>query len=375
MGRQRGTSAASVASDPRLGSPTRHGTILASGTGGATNENARTWIVVVPCSHGHYCIARLWRRLDRIVDARRNCGGETGTNCASGEYCAYVPGEDCGRVNATATCKKRPEVCPEDLRACVRVRRQNVFERVRSGRCRGRLRPGGPLRQWQDVWWHRRHRLPGRAVLFHGRGGLPRTRRKRDLPSETGSVRHRLCARVRVRFGRLMATPAPRRPPASTSPATASACDRARPRSTCAKLRRFRARPLRLPPPRVARHRRACFAAAPAGWPHRVPVKGNSDWQRTRLVVCVSPGMKDRHIVIIGGGLAGLSAGCYARASGFRTTIVEHNLALGGVCTAWTRGPYTIDGCIQWLTGAPLPGSTRSSASSRACRSGPPSAF
>ncbi|MGZ5971530.1 MAG: phytoene desaturase family protein [Polyangiales bacterium] len=57
------------------------------------------------------------------------------------------------------------------------------------------------------------------------------------------------------------------------------------------------------------------------------------------------------HVVIVGGGLAGLSAGCYARASGFRTTIVEHNLALGGVCTAWERSGYTIDGCIHWLTG------------------------
>jgi phytoene dehydrogenase-like protein len=67
--------------------------------------------------------------------------------------------------------------------------------------------------------------------------------------------------------------------------------------------------------------------------------------------------MRERHVVIVGGGLAGLSTGCYARASGFRTTIVEHNLALGGVCTAWSRGPYVIDGCIQWLTGgafAPL---------------------
>jgi phytoene dehydrogenase-like protein len=62
----------------------------------------------------------------------------------------------------------------------------------------------------------------------------------------------------------------------------------------------------------------------------------------------------EKRIVIVGGGLAGLSAGCYALASGFRTTIVEHNLALGGVCTAWTRGPYTIDGCIQWLTGGPF---------------------
>jgi phytoene dehydrogenase-like protein len=64
--------------------------------------------------------------------------------------------------------------------------------------------------------------------------------------------------------------------------------------------------------------------------------------------------METRHVVIIGGGLAGLSAGCYALRNGFRTTIVEHNLALGGVCTAWQRGPYLIDGCIHWLTGGPF---------------------
>src|SRR6187402_630519 len=61
--------------------------------------------------------------------------------------------------------------------------------------------------------------------------------------------------------------------------------------------------------------------------------------------------MTERHVLIIGGGLAGLATGCYARANGFRTTIVEHSLALGGVCAAWSRGAYTIDGCIQWLTG------------------------
>jgi phytoene dehydrogenase-like protein len=64
--------------------------------------------------------------------------------------------------------------------------------------------------------------------------------------------------------------------------------------------------------------------------------------------------MTTKHLVIIGGGLAGLSAGCYALASGFRVTVVEHNLALGGVCTAWPRGGYLIDGCIQWLTGGPF---------------------
>lgn len=64
--------------------------------------------------------------------------------------------------------------------------------------------------------------------------------------------------------------------------------------------------------------------------------------------------MASEHLIIVGGGLAGLAAGCYARENGFRTTIVEHNISLGGVCTAWSRGPYTIDGCIQWLTGGPF---------------------
>lgn len=63
--------------------------------------------------------------------------------------------------------------------------------------------------------------------------------------------------------------------------------------------------------------------------------------------------MTQPSVVIIGGGLAGLSAGCYTRASGFHTQIVEQG-ALGGVCTAWQRGPYVVDGCIQWLTGGPF---------------------
>lgn len=62
----------------------------------------------------------------------------------------------------------------------------------------------------------------------------------------------------------------------------------------------------------------------------------------------------NEHVVIVGGGVAGLTAGCYARASGFRTTLVEHHERLGGVCQAWQRGPYTIDGCIRWLCGGPF---------------------
>ncbi|HEY0712838.1 MAG TPA: NAD(P)/FAD-dependent oxidoreductase [Polyangia bacterium] len=59
-------------------------------------------------------------------------------------------------------------------------------------------------------------------------------------------------------------------------------------------------------------------------------------------------------IVIVGGGLAGLSTACYARMQGFDTVIVEHGPSLGGVCTAWQRGPYTVDGCLHWLTGGPF---------------------
>ena len=85
--------------------------------------------------------------------------------------------------------------------------------------------------------------------------------------------------------------------------------------------------------------------------------------------------MSDRHVLIIGGGLAGLSTGCYVRACGFGTTIVEHSLVLGGVCTAWARGPYTIDGCIQWLTGGAFDRLYGNSASCQACGVRPSSAF
>ena len=56
-------------------------------------------------------------------------------------------------------------------------------------------------------------------------------------------------------------------------------------------------------------------------------------------------------IIIIGGGLAGLSAGCHGRMRGFGTRIFELASTPGGLCTAWKRGGYTFDGCISWLVG------------------------
>src|SRR4030042_132900 len=59
-----------------------------------------------------------------------------------------------------------------------------------------------------------------------------------------------------------------------------------------------------------------------------------------------------KSIAIIGGGIAGLSAGCYARMNGFEATIFELHDKPGGLCTAWERDGYVVDGCIQWLCGS-----------------------
>ncbi|RUT01741.1 amine oxidase [Dulcicalothrix desertica PCC 7102] len=57
-------------------------------------------------------------------------------------------------------------------------------------------------------------------------------------------------------------------------------------------------------------------------------------------------------IIIIGAGIAGLAAGCYAQMNGYRTQIFEmHNLP-GGLCTAWKRKGYVFDGCIHYLFGS-----------------------
>ena len=56
-------------------------------------------------------------------------------------------------------------------------------------------------------------------------------------------------------------------------------------------------------------------------------------------------------IVIIGGGVAGLSAGVYARLNGFDAAIYEMGASPGGNLSAWDRGGYRIDNCVHWLTG------------------------
>jgi len=56
-------------------------------------------------------------------------------------------------------------------------------------------------------------------------------------------------------------------------------------------------------------------------------------------------------VIIIGGGVAGLSAGIYAAMNGFDTEILEMHTVAGGQCTAWDRKGYRFDYCLHWLVG------------------------
>lgn len=66
--------------------------------------------------------------------------------------------------------------------------------------------------------------------------------------------------------------------------------------------------------------------------------------------------MADKSVIVIGGGIAGLSAGCYGQMNGYRTQIFEMHDHAGGLCTSWRRNSYTINGCIHLLVGS-SPGS------------------
>lgn len=56
-------------------------------------------------------------------------------------------------------------------------------------------------------------------------------------------------------------------------------------------------------------------------------------------------------ILIIGGGVSGLSAGIYAQKLGHRAVICEKLPTPGGNLTGWRRDEFWIDNCVHWLTG------------------------
>jgi phytoene dehydrogenase-like protein len=60
----------------------------------------------------------------------------------------------------------------------------------------------------------------------------------------------------------------------------------------------------------------------------------------------------EKNMVIVGGGIAGLSTGCYACMNGYKTVIFEMHNIPGGLCTAWKRKGYTFDISMHMLTGS-----------------------
>lgn len=62
--------------------------------------------------------------------------------------------------------------------------------------------------------------------------------------------------------------------------------------------------------------------------------------------------MTNKKLIIIGAGVAGLAAGCYAQMNGFDSEIFELHDLPGGLCTAWERKGYTFDGCLHYLFGS-----------------------
>lgn len=58
-----------------------------------------------------------------------------------------------------------------------------------------------------------------------------------------------------------------------------------------------------------------------------------------------------KNIIIVGGGISGLTAGILLQKAGLKTEIYEKNEVPGGLCSSFFKDGYTIDNCIHWLTG------------------------
>lgn len=57
-------------------------------------------------------------------------------------------------------------------------------------------------------------------------------------------------------------------------------------------------------------------------------------------------------IAIVGGGIAGLCAGVYARRCGYEVDVLEQHESPGGLATRWRRGDYVFETCLHWLLGS-----------------------
>lgn len=62
--------------------------------------------------------------------------------------------------------------------------------------------------------------------------------------------------------------------------------------------------------------------------------------------------MPAKRVVVIGGGIAGLCTGVYARKCGYDVEVLEMGQTPGGLATSWRRGAYTFETCLHWLLGS-----------------------
>ena len=61
--------------------------------------------------------------------------------------------------------------------------------------------------------------------------------------------------------------------------------------------------------------------------------------------------MDKKKVIIIGGGVSGLTTGIYLKLNGYDTLVLEKNAVVGGACIGWERKDCYVDGCIHWLVG------------------------
>ncbi len=61
---------------------------------------------------------------------------------------------------------------------------------------------------------------------------------------------------------------------------------------------------------------------------------------------------QSKKVIVVGAGIAGLTAAIYAQKSGFDVTIMEKHIIPGGLSTSWSRKGYLFEGGMHWLTGS-----------------------
>ena len=66
-----------------------------------------------------------------------------------------------------------------------------------------------------------------------------------------------------------------------------------------------------------------------------------------------------KRVIVIGGGVSGLSTGVYLKKCGYDVLVLEKNTVVGGACIGWERKGCYIDGCIHWLVGTKKSSITR----------------